>query len=182
MTLGDNSVFNKYSCDECKTNNGKLCLVDGKHLESVCCDPSIEETDPKHVCNQKNLVCADASSPDQAFWDMACKADNDECPNSQRHVNITLNEVGTEQKRKILWYDPVPSNSSVDWNCKYFVKTTAGKDANTTSGYIRLAAITGGYNSTLWLMVQPYGQFAQNTQAKWYNVTYGEVFYVPAEY
>lgn len=148
----------------------------------MCCDPSITETDPNHVCNKKNLVCADINTPSQAFWDMACKADKEECPNSQRHVNIVLDEIDQEQKRKIMWWEPVPSTESLNWNCKYFVQTAAGKEGKTDSGYIRLAAITGGYNSTLWLMVQPYGKFAENAQAKWYNVTYGEVFYVPAEY
>lgn len=151
----------------------------------MCCDPSVVETDPNHVCNQKNLVCADASTPSPAFWDMACKADKEECPNSQRHVNIELESVDQEQKRKIKWYDPVPSPESLEWNCKYFVSTAVGKEAkpdNSDSGYIRLATITGGYNSTVWLIVQPYGQFTETTSSKVYNVTYGEVFYVPAEY
>jgi len=103
------------------------------------------------------LICADANTPDQAFWDMSCQADRGECPTSNAMVKINLDTVDSEKKRKIKWYDPVPSKESMEWNCKYFVTTKVASDESITdhseSGYVRMATITGGYNSTVWLMV-----------------------------
>ena len=76
ITLGANVDFLKYSCDECKANNGRLCLEPDNHLESFCCDPSEDVTDPSDPCfkSDKDIYCADATTPDLAFWDFACKA------------------------------------------------------------------------------------------------------------
>jgi len=187
FALGDNLTFKKYSCEECKANSGMLCLNPTSHLKSTCCDPSEAVTDENDPCfkGPKNLYCSDQSTPSDAFWDFSCAASSEKCPESTRMVKINLDKIGTEQKRKIKWFDYIPLTDDA-WHCKYFVSTAAMNDDTITDfstvGYTRLATLTQNYNHTVWLMVQPKGKFAEDTSAKWYNVSYGEVFYVPAEY
>jgi len=159
LVSGDNLSFLKYSCNECQQNGGMLCQDDTDHHASVCCDPNYEETDVNSPCYKAsdNLYCASASTPHQAMWDFACKAEYSKCPTTNRFVDYTLEEKDTSTRRLIKWFEPVPTEDSAEWNCKYWIQTKAGSDVSITdhskSGFIRFTAVTEGFNETIWLIV-----------------------------
>ena len=88
--------------------------------------------------------------------------------------------------RKTKFQGPIPNPASETAYCKYSVVTSVGGDDqitdHSTSGYIEMQFATENFNKTIYLIVQPWDKFEDNNAGAAYEVSYGDIFFFPAEY
>lgn len=119
-----NADFKDFTCAECKTEGGKLCLDPSNALltSGQCCDPS--DDSGSGACAPDNNLCAEGSM-DDGLWDYTCPAVASKCEDSSSQMNIVMKVQDTYRYRIMTWSgdSPYPNADAENWHCKYKIET-----------------------------------------------------------